>query len=245
MSEIEFQQTGVVAKTGHSFFQRHWQKLIAVTIWALLLGSYFWYSYTRNIGPIQLLLQLIDLMRNSVYGPLIYALIYAIRPLTFFSAGILTISGGYLFGPFWGVLYTLVASTLSATVAYFIGRYLGGSVLDSENSTGLIANYANRLRQNSFETVLIMRLVLLPYDFVNYLCGILGIRYQAYIIASVLGSLPGTIAFVLFGASVQDIDKLLLNGELPSLDFRVLAASLIIFVISIGLSRYFKRKEAA
>ena len=99
-------------------------------------------------------------------------------------------------------------------------------------------------RKNSFETVLIMRLILLPYDFVNYLCGILAIRYRAYIIASVLGSIPGTIAFVLFGASVKDIDKLLLEGEFPSLDLRVLGASVVIFFISIGLSRYFKQREA-
>ena len=248
MNQPDIQQRtkteGAKTETAPSFLQKHWQKLIALLIWAILLGSYFWYSIAYNVGPIQLLLQLIDLMRNSIYGPLIYILIYALRPLTFFSAGILTIAGGYLFGPLLGVVSTLVGGTFSATVAYFIGRYLGGSVLDDETATGMIATYANRLRKNSFETVLIMRLILLPYDFVNYLCGILAIRYRAYIIASILGSIPGTIAFVLFGASVKDIDKLLLEGEFPSLDLRVLGASVVIFFISIGLSRYFKQREA-
>lgn len=226
-----------------SFIQQHWQKLVALLIWVSLLGTYFWYSTTYNVGPIQLLLRLIELMRSSFYGPLIYIAIYAIRPFTFFSAGLLTIAGGYLFGPIWGVLYSTAAGICSSSVAYMIGRYFGGSLLDSENSTGLIAHYANRLRQNSFETVLIMRLLLLPYDFVNYLCGLLRIRYRAYLVASILGSIPGSIAFVLFGASVKDIDKLLLEGELPSLDLRVLAASVVIFAVSIALSRYFKRKE--
>ena len=228
-----------------SFLQQHWQKLLALLIWGSLLVGYFWASSTYEIGPIQLLLLLIDVMRSSFYGPLIYIAIYTIRPFTFFSAGLLTISGGYLFGPLWGVLYSAIAGIFSSSVAYLIGRYLGGSLLDSDQTTGVIAHYASRLRQNSFETVLIMRLLLLPYDFVNYLCGLLRIRFRAYLIASILGSIPGSIAFVLFGASVKDIDKLLLEGEMPSLDFRVLGASLAIFAVSIALSRYFKGREGS
>jgi uncharacterized membrane protein YdjX (TVP38/TMEM64 family) len=226
-----------------SLLQQHWQKLIALLIWGALLGCYFWYATVNNVGPIQVLLQLIKVMRNSVYGPLLYGLIYTLRPLAFFSAGLLTVAGGYLFGPVWGVVYTLVASNLSATVAYVIGRYFGNGVLDHQQTGGLIQRYALRLRQRSFETVLIMRLVLLPYDFVNYLCGFLRINYRSYLVASVLGSLPGTIAFVLFGASVDNIERLLLEGKLPGLDWRVLLASFVILAISIALSRYFRRQE--
>lgn len=243
MSELNLQSTTPPPLGSESLLQKHWQKLIALAIWGAILGLYLWYSTANDLGPIQVLLQLIDLMRNSLYGPLIYGLIYAIRPLTFFSAGLLTIAGGYLFGPVWGIIYTLFASNLSATVAYFIGRYFGGGLLDTQESGGMIQRYAARLRQNSFETVLIMRLVLLPYDFVNYLCGLLRIRYQSYILASILGSFPGTVAFVLFGASVIDIEQLLLNGKLPGLDLRVLAFSFVIFAVSIVLSRYFKRRE--
>lgn len=223
--------------------QQHWQKLIALCIWVILLSLYFWYAAVNDLGPIQVLLQLITVMQNSVYGPLLYGLIYVLRPLAFFSAGLLTIAGGYLFGPLWGIIYTLIGSNLSATVAYMIGRYFGGGVLDNQQSGGLIQRYALRLRQRSFETVLIMRLVLLPYDFVNYLCGFLRIDYGSYILASVLGSFPGTVAFVLFGASVDNIDRLLLEGKLPGLDWRVLLASFVIFALSIGLSRYFRRQE--
>lgn len=49
---------------------------------------------------------------------------------------------------------------------------------------------------NSFETVLIMRFIFLPYDLVNYLAGILRIDLKAFILATLLGSIPGTIAFV-------------------------------------------------
>jgi uncharacterized membrane protein YdjX (TVP38/TMEM64 family) len=228
-----------------ALFQQHWQKLVALFIWVFLLGFYFWYASVNNLGPIQVLLRLIEVMQQSLYGPLIYGLIYVLRPLAFFSAGLLTIAGGYLFGPLWGIVYTLIGSNLSATVAYLIGRYFGGGVLDNQQAGGMIQRYALRLRQRSFETVLIMRLVLLPYDFVNYLCGFLRIEYGSYILASVLGSFPGTVAFVLFGASVDNIERLLVEGKLPGLDWRVLVASFVIFAISIVLSRYFRRQESA
>ena len=50
---------------------------------------------------------------------------------------------------------------------------------------------------------------------------------------------------MLLGASATpaDIENLFLNGEIPSLDWRVLAASVVIFVVSLVLSQFFKRRE--
>lgn len=222
-----------------SFWSRHWQQLIAVLLWLLLLAGYYWYTSTNNLGPFAALQQLVEIMQNSAYGPLIYIGVYALRPLIFFSALLLTVLGGFLFGPIWGIVYTVIAGNTSAMVAYMIGRFLGRDVLDEENAQGIVQRYANRMRRNSFETVLIMRFIFLPYDLVNYLAGFLQIDWKAFLLATILGSIPGTISFVLFGASIEGD----LSGGLPSLDPRALAASVVIFLISLGLSRYFKRKE--
>ena len=228
-----------------NFFQRHWQKLVAFALWIVLAALFTWYVNTTGKGLAGSVLDLIYMMQISAIGPLIYIVVYALRPLTFFSALVLTVSGGFLFGPFWGLIYTIIGANLSATVAYFIGRYFGSGTLDTESSDGLIQRYANRMRDNSFETILIMRFIFLPYDLVNYLAGFLHIHYWAFIFATILGSIPGTISFVLLGASAsaQDVENLFLKGELPSLDWRVLAASVVIFVVSLALSQYFKRRE--
>ncbi len=62
------------------------------------------------------------------------------------------------------------------------------------------------MRDNSFETVLIMRLLFLPYDLVNYASGILRLRWLPFLLATALGSLPGTVSFVLLGASIDTVD---------------------------------------
>jgi uncharacterized membrane protein YdjX (TVP38/TMEM64 family) len=99
------------------------------------------------------------------------------------------------------------------------------------------------MRQNSFETILIMRFIFLPYDLVNYLAGILRIDWKAFILASLLGSIPGTIAFVSFGASI-DIKELAM-GKTPQFNPWVLVFGVVIFIASLAISRYFKKREAA
>ena len=232
-----------------SFFKKHGSKLIALSLWALLLGWYTWYYNTNNLTPAKALAEIADLL-NSPYGPLIYIGIYAIRPLFFISAAALTIASGAIFGAgspqslLFAVLLTIVASNISSTVAYFVGRFFGAGVLENSdgNSGSIVQKYTDRMRDNSFETVLIMRFIFLPYDMVSYLAGILHIKYFPFILATALGSIPGTIAFVSFGASIDITD--LLAGETPEFDPWVLAFGVVIFVVSIVISRIFKKREA-
>ena len=121
----------------------------------------------------------VELMTASFYGPLIYMVLYVRRPVLFFPATILTLLGGFLFGPVLGVIYTILGSNSSAMVAYTVGRYFGQGVLENEADSNLIQRYTSRMRHNSFETVLIMRLIFLPYDLVNYAAGFLQINWKS------------------------------------------------------------------
>lgn len=222
-----------------SFVGQHWQKLVALALWLAVAGGYTWYTRANNLSALESVQGLVAAMQSSVLGPLFYILLYALRPLIFFPATLLTLAGGYLFGPLWGVLYTVVASNSSAMVAYVVGRYFGQGLLDADGSTGLIQRYASRMRNNSFETVLIMRLILLPYDLVNYLGGFLRIDWKAFLFATALGSIPGTISIVLIGASIEGD----FGDGFPTLNPWSFAVSVLLIVVSLGLSRYFKRQE--
>ena len=229
-------------QTAPTFLRKHATKLVALSFWLALIGGYTFYTASNNLSPFDAFRQLLTFMANSPFGPLIFVAVYTLRPLILFSAVVLTLGAGFLFGPFWGIVLTIIGANLGASLAYLIGRYFGQGVLESGGSdeAGFVQRYADRLRNNSFETVLTMRFIFLPYDLVNYLAGFLKVRYSAFIFATILGSLPGTIAFVLFGAST-DGD---FSGGLPSLDPAVLIASVVIFAASIGLSRWFKSRES-
>ncbi len=220
-----------------SFLQNHWQKVLAALFWLIALTGYVIYTKGQNLSPLGTLRELISFMSKSSLGPLIFIGLYILRPLFLFSAGLLSIASGVLFGPFWGVIYTVIGSNLGASLAYLIGRFFGDGLVNlKETDTGL-GSYVKRLRQNSFETVFIMRLIFLPYDLVNYLAGFLKVNYLAFILATVLGALPGTISFALFGASTG------LSDGSPKFDWRVLLASVAIFILSLLISRLVRRKE--
>ncbi|MEZ4682180.1 MAG: TVP38/TMEM64 family protein [Caldilineaceae bacterium] len=233
-----------------SLLQQHGQKIVAAIFWLLLIGGYTYYYQTNNLTTETAILEIVDLL-SSPLGPLIYILLYTARPLIFFSAAVLTIASGSIFGAgsivnlTLAVLYTIIGSNLSATVAYLVGRFFGEGLIKEtkEEGANLIQRYADRMRKNSFETILIMRFIFLPYDLVNYLAGILRIDWKSFIVATILGSIPGTIAFVSFGASI-DV-KQLARGETPDFNPWVLLFGGVILVISIFIRAFLNSANSA
>ncbi len=224
--------------TQKPWYQAHAQKIIALLFWITLFLGYQWYAYSNNLSPLEVTRNLVDFLATSFWGPLAYIILYAIRPLILFPSSILTVAGGFVFGPILGVLYTIIASNISSSIAFYVGRFFGEGLLKDDGSDNLIQRYARRMRKNSFETVMIMRFIFLPYDAVSYLAGFLRIHFWPFILATALGSIPGTIAFVGFGASIESFD-----GGLPKLNPAILGFSTLIFIVSIVLSRIFKKRE--
>jgi uncharacterized membrane protein YdjX (TVP38/TMEM64 family) len=223
---------------GKTFLQKNVQKIGALFFWLVLIGLYQWYAYSNALSPVEVVGNLLGFLTNGIWGPAVFVLLYTIRPLILFPATLLTLAGGFVFGPVLGVIYTIIASNISSTVAFFVGRYFGEGILKEDGGDNLIQSYARRMRENSFETIMVMRFIFLPYDAVSYLAGFLRIRYWPFILATALGSIPGTMAFVWFGASIESFD-----GRLPTLNPVTLAASVVVFLVSIALSRVFKRRE--
>ncbi|MDQ3005998.1 MAG: TVP38/TMEM64 family protein [Chloroflexota bacterium] len=221
-----------------TFIERNGQKIAMFVFWLGLIVLYQWYASSNHLSPVQVVQQMLAFMQNGIWGVLIYTLIYAVRPLILFPATVLSVAGGFVFGPTLGILYTIVASNISSTIAFYVGQFFGEGMLKDDGSDGLIQRYARRMRENSFETLMVMRFIFLPYDFVSYLAGFLKIKFIPFILATALGSIPGTIAFVGFGASIESFD-----GSLPKLNPVTLGFSVAILILSILLSRVFKKRE--
>jgi uncharacterized membrane protein YdjX (TVP38/TMEM64 family) len=239
--------TAAAGRRREGFLSRHWQKLVAAAIWLALAGSFLAYNLLSGSSPTETLKAIVDLLRTPL-GPLLYILIYTLRPLAFFSAIVVTLLGGAIWGPLWGTLFVVIGSNMSATLAYGFGRAFGHGVLpegEAGASAGLVSRYAGRLRANAFSTVLVMRLIYLPYDLVNYLAGFLRVPYRPYLLASILGSLPGTITFVLAGASLDIDDIFAGNFSISALNPWTLILSAVLFIAGLVISRLLRRREGA
>ena len=217
---------------------RHRQRWFVAGVWICLLVGYNVWAYAKGLGPADGARRLLDLLDGRYSGPIAYLIAYALRPLVLFPASFLTLAGGFAFGPVLGSVLTVIASNISASIAYVIGHYFGRGLLEEGESDRRIARWADRMRRNGFEATFLMRLVLVPFDIVNYLAGFLRISFWPYLAATFLGSLPSSLAVVLAGASVKKFD-----GAVPSFDPRTLVAAIVLFAISLAVARIVRRRS--
>lgn len=218
-------------------------KLFHLASWGMIgagVGSYV-AQHRAQLASMSLLTSVIQYVSTSPYGPLIYIGFYAIQPPFFFSESILTTAAGFLFGPVWGMAYAIVGSNAEAMYSYMLGRYFGPRILEQLNATQLVERYAKPLKENPFETILTMRLLMAPHDVISCLCGTLEVGWKPFLLATGLGSIPSTASLVLFGSSITAGG--LGTGAAPHFNRSILAASGAIFVSSMAFSRYLKRQQ--
>jgi len=226
--------------TQNSFIYRHRDKLIALTFWLTIITVYWGYTQTHDLAPEMLLKLMSDWLTTSPYGPLAFVTFFILQPLVFFPTVLMGITAGCLYGPGWGLLYTLIGGNGAAWVTYFVGRFFGRGILDNPTlQQNRLGYYVQRLHDNTFETIIITHLLFLPFDLVNYIAGFLQVRWKPFLFATMIGSLPGMFMFVFFGASLQgDI-----MGGSPELDLKTLAVSATFLLLSLAMSQYLKRRE--
>lgn len=226
--------------------RRIWiQRGVVVVLWLTVVLLWRNYQTSNDLSTTDVGQRFIDTVGAAWWGVFAYIAVYLVRPLVLFPASVLTVMGGVLFGPWAGVAVVVVAANASAMVAYGVGRLLGTvpdprSVPDdtADENLSLVRKWSQRLRDNSFETVFVMRLLFLPYDLVNYVCGALRIRWTSFLLATALGSLPGTVSFVLLGASLERVDQ-----GLDGINPWAVGASVAIFVVSIVISRLLGKRQ--
>jgi uncharacterized membrane protein YdjX (TVP38/TMEM64 family) len=214
-------------------------KVIAMIAWALLLAGYWWYTTAKGLTPMQTMQVLIHFISDNPYGFPLYILVYMIRPIFLFPATLVTMTATYLYGPVQGIAYAIIASNLSSMIAYFIGRYFGSGFLHNIKQNKTVGAYADRLRRDSFQTTMILRFLFLPYDLVSYFSGFLRIDLGWFMLATVLGSIPGTISFGMLGASF-DGD---FGSQSVSLNPQALLLSAVMFAFSIVMYRLVRKRE--
>lgn len=182
-------------------------RLIIAVIWLALIVLAFVWGETHDFGPAEMILLVYHYVNGHAYGPLIYIGLYALRPFILFPAMLLTITSGNLFGFWGGWALTIVGENLSANVAYFIGRLLAGNAVN-ESTNRFVRRWRPTLEEHAVATILILRIIYLPFDLVNYACGILAVPWWKYATGTVIGILPPMVTFVSFGASI-DVEQVL------------------------------------
>lgn len=132
----------------------------------------------------------------------------------------LTVTAGYLFGPWVGGVSTSIAATVGALIVYGVARSALGDALraKAERDKGMLQKVCQAIDKDTFWYVLASRLaVVVPFHMINVAAGIMAVRLTPYTIATVIGLLPAHIIYCWIGARLNEL--LVTN---PNPDFRSL-----------------------
>ncbi|MDF9816655.1 TVP38/TMEM64 family protein [Streptomyces sp. SPB162] len=138
----------------------------------------------------------------GMWGPVVFAVCYALAVTALLPGSVLTASAGALFGLPLGVAAVLVGATAGAALSFGLARWLGRPVVARYAGSGRLSRLDAYLTRRGFAAVLLVRLVpLFPFSVINYGAGV---RFSSYVTATVLGIIPGTVVYTGLGGSLGD-----------------------------------------
>lgn len=140
--------------------------------------------------------------RFGPWGPVLFVLVYVLATVLFVPGSALTLGAGAVFGVMWGSVYVSIGSTLGATAAFLVGRYLArGWVAKKIEGNASFAAIDRAVADEGWKIVGLTRLSpVFPFSLLNYAFGLTRVKLRDYVLASWIGMMPGTVMYVYLGS---------------------------------------------
>ena len=218
------------------FLKNPWVKVLLVIV---IAGAVFFALRHFNINFSGITEEEFKKKVNSfgVWGPVLYIIVYVLRPLILFPAGVLSASAGLIWGAAKGFFILQIGANISSTVEFLIARSFGREMV-KKYFKGKMANLDEKIEKHGFLTVLLIRLIPnLPWDVQNLSLGLTRVKFRDYFFATLIGIMPGSFAFVYFGSSLI---KVLFNPK----NFWMIIVAVLIFAGIYFLQKYLRNKQS-
>jgi uncharacterized membrane protein YdjX (TVP38/TMEM64 family) len=131
-------------------------------------------------------------------GYVVYIAVYAICVVAFVPASILTLGAGAIFGFAGGTIVVVIGATIGATLAFLLARTVMRKRIETMTATNAKFRALDRaIASEGMKIVFLVRLaVVFPFTYINYAFGLTAIPLWRYVLATFLGIIPATAAFV-------------------------------------------------
>jgi len=151
----------------------------------------------------------------GLFGPLMFITLYIIACVLLLPGSVLTLGAGVVFGVVMGFVAVSIGSTLGATCAFLVGRYLArGWVAGRIEGNEKFKAVDEAVAQEGWKIVLLTRLSpVFPFNLLNYAFGLTKVSLKHYFFASWLGMIPGTVMYVYIGSLIGDLAQLGAGGR--------------------------------
>jgi uncharacterized membrane protein YdjX (TVP38/TMEM64 family) len=139
-------------------------------------------------------------------APLGFLAVHIAASLLFIPRTLLAIVAGLLFGIGWGIVWAALGSVAGAVAGFLVARYINSGLIDLRR----LGPLADKVERGGWRAVATLRLIpVIPHSLANYALGLTRLSLGAYVLGSLLGQLPMTVAYVDLGAAGE---RLMLGG---------------------------------
>ena len=163
-----------------------------------------------------------------------------------FAAGFgtpLALFAGFIFGKWFGLLFSLVGMTIGATLLYIFCNYFLKEII-RDKFLNRFSNLDKKFKKSEFIYLLIYRFVGgIPFQVQNILPCMFNVKVNNYFWSTFLGLLPSLLLIVSIGSGLEEIiDQ---NIEAPTIIDLITSSSiyipLIAFFSLLGITIFFRK----
>ncbi len=178
---------------------------LVVLFFVFDLGQYLSLAYLKSRQE-----WLVDIYaRHTLWAIGAYMLVYImVTALSLPGAAVMTLAGGALFGLVTGTVVISFASTIGATLAFLVSRFLLKNWVQDRFKDKLHAINQGIERDGAFYLFTLRLVPVFPFFIINLVMGLTPIRTIRFYLVSQVGMLPGTLVYVNAGTQLAQIDSL-------------------------------------
>ena len=164
----------------------------------------------------------------SRFAPLLVLVAYVVGGILVMPITLIIVATVTVFGPWQGILYSLLGAELSALVTFGLGHLLGRDAV--RRLAGSRVNSVSRLlARRGALTIITLRIVpVAPFTVINVIAGVSDIRLRDFAIGNLVGMIPGVLAIAFLA---DRIVAYLREPTLPGIAILVVAVA----VVALGL----------
>ena len=154
---------------------------------------------------------------NTVATLAVYFVVYvAVTALSLPGAAVMTLAGGAVFGFGTGLFVISFASTIGATLAFLISRFVLRDYVQTKFKDKLKAINEGVEREGDFYLFTLRLIPLFPFFVINLVMGLTPMKAWRFYLVSQVGMLPGTMVYVNAGSQLGSLESLsgILSPEL-------------------------------
>ena len=223
-------------------------KLYKITLFSILILvviSFFIFEMDRlltldNIRvQKQLLLNYYD--ENKLLVHVIFLFIYIITATFSLPVALaLTLIGGALFGFVYGLILVSFGSSIGATFAFLMARFIGHDLVKQRYNAQLSKFYIGFKKNGALYLFALRMVPLFPFFIINIITALMPIKAWTFYWVSQLGMLPATALYVFAGTQLSEIKSL---ADIMSPKIMMIFIFIGLFPISIKiLLKFLKNK---